>query len=367
MICENTMNSDTKCNPILQNPDLLRKLYNLLNIKDMRKLFMVCKHTASSIPQVKEFTIDEETYKKYKKFLTHNRCSIEKIKINIQRPFSKELKIPDVDMTKLSEITIRTSGFTSYYMEKIFNINKITKCNNIDVLEFLFLFAQQCPKFIIRAEDKKIKNLKFSCGSMILDEGCGIPSAIKLNLSLEIQNTSIERLLIESIAVEPEAPISVETLFMSQEYFLPKKDVKIFKREVNGIKFVISYGHFPFFLDEDEGIEMNSEEFIAVNTIRLNGLLRRIDNKSLKQIYFRGFLTYKFTVLDLRDFENLKHVQLELLILEEEKKMLLTNEIEVRSLEECVYFVGGEDGKLTVLTPPDGSFKVDLRKVYKNK
>jgi D-ribose pyranose/furanose isomerase RbsD len=356
------MDSHTKCNPILQNPDILRKLYSLLSFGNAKVLFMVCKHTASLLPQITEITIGEETYKKYKKILTHNKRFTKKMTIDIQRPLSKELKIPDFNMTKLSEIVIRAGDFTSYEMEKIFNINKITKCNDIKVLEFIFLTVQRWPKFIIRAEDKKIENLNFFCNERV-EVDFKYTGVTEVTVSLETKNTSIKHLSVDGIVLEPrvfgkKSPISIETLTMNQKYPLLKKHTKVLKKEVNGTKFVIRYGNFPY------ASIMESKELLTVNTLRLNKLLKRIDNKSLRKIYFRGFHTSDIDTLDLRKFKKLKYVEIELLIAE---KIDLDDNRIIPFLEKLMHLTGGEeeekDKLITILLPNNDSIKIDLSEV----
>jgi len=359
------MDSHTKCNPILQNPDILKKLYSLLSFESAKALFMVCKHTASLLPQVTKITIGEETYKKYKKILKHNKRFIEKMTIDIQRPLSKELKIPNFNMTKLSEIVIRAIDFTTYDMEKIFNINKITKCNDIKVLEFMFLIVQRLPKFIIRAEDKKIENLNFFCNEGV-DVEFEYTGITQVTVSLETKNTSIKHLLVDNIVLEPrvfgkKSPISVETLTMIQPYPLLKKHTKVLKKKVNGTKFVIRYEDSPY------GCATESRKLLTVSTLRLNKLLKRIDNKSLRQIYFRGFHTFNIDTLDLRKFKNLKYVEIELLITKE----IESNENGILSLllGKLVHLTegGGKEGEkdklITILLPNNDSIKIDLSKV----
>jgi len=94
--------------------------------------------------------------------------------------------------------------------------------------------------------------------------------------------------------------------------------------------------------------------------------LKRIDNKSLRQIYFRGFHTFDIDTLDLRKFKNLKYVEIELLITED----IESNEDRILSLlGKLVHLTkgGGEeeekDKLITILLPNNGSIKIDLSKV----
>jgi hypothetical protein len=284
--------------------------------------------------------------------------------IDIQRPLSKELKIPDFNMTKLSEIVIRVEDFTSYEMEKIFNINKITKCNDIKVLEFIFLAVQLWPKFIIRAEDKKIENLNFFCNERAGGVDFKYTSATEVIVSLETKNTSIRHLSVDSIVLEPrvfgkKSPISVETLTMIQKYSLfNKKHAKVLKKEVNGTKFVIRYENFSY-----ADFEIESKGSLAVNTLRLNKLLKRIDDKSLRKIYFRGFYTSDIDTLDLRKFKNLKYVEIELLTVE--KIDSDDNIIIIPSFKKLMHLTEGkeEDKLITILLPNNDSIKINLSEV----
>jgi hypothetical protein len=99
--------------------------------------------------------------------------------------------------------------------------------------------------------------------------------------------------------------------------------------------------------------------------------LKRIDNKILRKIYFRGFHTFDIDTLDLRKFNNLKYVEIELLITEKiesnENRMLLSLLGKLVRLTEG----GGEEEKqeeekdklITILLPNNDSIKIDLSKV----
>jgi hypothetical protein len=347
---DNKQDENEQC-PLSNMSDIIQKIYDLLDdFKYIGNLFRVCRHTVSVFPRITKIRIGEETYEKFRKLLRLNRFTIQEMEIVIQRPFCKNLQIPELNMDKLKYITIRNDGFLIPKMEKIFDINKMTNCNFIQDLNFFVTFGCICMylKYIVHVKGKKIKNLgffseEFDVYSNYMD--------LEVQLTMKAQDSQIENLIIEDLVMNLTEPISVKSLTL--ETINPGLEhVGIFITKIDKTLVTIQFIRPDFFNDE--------ECFVRVNILRLNRLLNHIDEKTLKEIHFTGFRAFDDDVLDLRRFKNLMELNINLMLIKE----LVSDQIELEEQEEILYEEYGKTNYLTILLP-SGTISIDLLEYLK--
>jgi len=348
---ENNKQDENEQCPLSNMSDIIQKIYDSLDdFKYIGNLFRVCKHTASVFPRITKIRIGEETCEKFRKLLRLNRSTIQEMEIVIQRPFCKNLQIPELNMDKLKYITIRNDDFLVSKMEKIFDINKLTNCNLIQNLDFIVTFGCICmyPRYIVHVEGKKIENLGFFSEEFDIYVDY---MELEVRLTMKAQDSRIENLIIEDLVMNLTEPISVKSLTLKT--ITPAlKYVGDFITRADKTLVTIYFIHPDFF--NDEGC------FVRVNILRLNRLLNRIDKKTLKEIHFTGFRAFDDDVLDLTSFENLMELNINLMLIKE----LVYDQIELEEQEEILYKEHGKTNHLTILLP-SVTISIDLQKYLK--
>lgn len=335
------MQKDSKCLLSSGMTDIIQKIYEFLELKDIKNLFMVCKRTSSIMPRITKITIGEETYRKFIKLLSSGRCSIQEMEIEIERPFCNTLEIPDFNMENLSEITIYSSKFITYRMKKAFDINKITKSKVIKKLEFVFGYIS--PSYTIHVKDKRIEELSFFSENSFEDF---INDYIQpeLQLSMKTQDTEIEKLVIVDFVMEFLEPISVKSLELQTRSLGKFLGVHEEYYAKNNMRIIITLSTMYIY---------DKECFVRVNILRLNRLLKKINKETLKEIYFFGFRAFDEDVLDLRDFKNLEVLRIDLILIND----LITDQIELEKEERVLYKEFEVENHLTILLPHDKEIK----------